>query len=327
MADAPPTSGDPLSWHQSCWERVLLGLESGRQHHAMLLEGLPGTGRARFAEALAVHLLCTGVLSANEHSTGRARELATAGSHPDLRNVAPEEAGKAIGIDAIRSAAAFVNATPSLGERKVLLINPAERLTLAAWNAFLKCLEEPSPGTVIIMVAARGHPLPATIRSRCQRIHLPSPTPAQALSWLAETLGEEGMASRGMEHVLRLFAVQPLKAFAFNDSDDLGALADFFECFDRALSHGAADARTVLQAEAAAARLDPDNLLEAVESTLADRLRECPIDELRARPGRCGFEALETVAGLRRARRRGQNPNADLLRSSAVAALLGPVSL
>ncbi|MEL7047117.1 MAG: DNA polymerase III subunit delta', partial [Pseudomonadota bacterium] len=259
-------------------------------------------------------------------STTRARELAAAGSHPDLRSVAPEEVGKAIGIDAIRSATAFVNATSSLGERKVLLINPAERLTLAAWNAFLKCLEEPSPGTVIIMVAARGHPLPATIRSRCQRIHLPSPTPAQASSWLAGVLGEEGMASRGMERVMRLFAVQPLKAFTFKDSDDLGALADFFECFDRALRTGAADARTRLQAEAAAARIDPDSLIDAVESTLVDWLRERAADELRAPAGRCGFAALETVAGLRRARRRGQNPNADLLRSSVVAAVLSPVS-
>ncbi len=326
MTDTLPGDAQPLPWHLPVWQRLLRGLESGRQHHAVLLEGLPGTGRAAFAEAFARRLLCAANPTDTHCGACKSCELAAAGSHPDLRSVTPEEEGKSIGIDAIRSATAFVNATPSLGERKVLLINPAERLTLAAWNAFLKCLEEPAPGTVIIMVAARGHPLPATIRSRCQRMDLPSPGRDEASAWLAATLGEESARSRGMERITALFAEQPLKAFAYHDSDDLSALAEFFECFDRAVSGGSLDPGMRLQAEAAAARIDPDNLLEAAESSLAGWLRERAADELRDRTGLLGFEALETVATLRRARRRGQNPNADLLRSSVVAALLMPVS-
>lgn len=64
-------------------------------------------------------------------------------------------------------------------------MDPADALNTAAANALLKTLEEPSPGRYLLLVASRPGRLPATIRSRCQRIEFRPPAPAAALAWLA----------------------------------------------------------------------------------------------------------------------------------------------
>jgi DNA polymerase-3 subunit delta' len=315
-----------MPWQEDLWEQALGALEAGRQHHALLIEGLPGSGRGAFADALARRVLCASPDRRHHCGSCKACELAAAGSHPDYLKVLPEEEGKAIGIDAIRGATGFINATASQSARKVLLIQPAERLTTAASNAFLKSLEEPAAGTLVLLVAARGQPLPATIRSRCQRISLSDPAPAVSIAWLKEHMQET--TKRSAEQLLELFPARPLAALAHSASEELELLIELHEFFERQAAGAMNDASRSslyrLQVERIASGLEPDTLLDAGEQLLAGWLREQRGADLNSERARRAFAGMDAIAILRRARRSGQNPNTDLLRSRAVGAMMSP---
>lgn len=307
----------PYSWHADAWNRLCRSVGSDQQHHALLIEGARGTGRRRFADAVAALLLCSDAQSDGSCGRCRACALRSAGNHGDLRLVEPDEEGKAIGVDTIRSAISFANGTSTLGSRKVLLIAPAQDLTPAAFNAFLKCLEEPAAGTFVLLVTARGHPLPATIRSRCQRLTLPDPTEEEASNWLREALTEEGVAASDeqLAALLRLEPRRPLEALYLHRSPD----ADGTLALEAALQGGPGRDR-IPGIEQAARQLAPDRLIEIVESALHRRLRSLPVASLRSTAGTASLAGLTRLETLRAAQRAGQNPNADLLRREIVNA-------
>ena len=71
-----------------------------------------------------------------------------------------------------------------MGRYKVAIISPADALNVNAANSLLKTLEEPAGNTILILLSALPGRLPATIRSRCQRLQINAPTTEQALAWL-----------------------------------------------------------------------------------------------------------------------------------------------
>jgi DNA polymerase-3 subunit delta' len=77
-----------------------------------------------------------------------------------------------------------LNLKAHAGGAKVVVFEPADGMTTAAANALLKTLEEPSQDTYLLLLADQPNRLPATIRSRCQRLDLPRPTAAQLARWL-----------------------------------------------------------------------------------------------------------------------------------------------
>ena len=109
-------------------------------------------------------------------------------SHGDFLRVSPQEGKTTIGIEQIRDATRFVQQTPLYGQSKVLLIEAAERMTLAAANSLLKTLEEPAGNTLMLLASSGFWRLPATVRSRCQRLMVPRPTKEEALAWLSSQL-------------------------------------------------------------------------------------------------------------------------------------------
>lgn len=158
-------------------------LRGGALHHAWLLIGPEGVGKARFARQAALRMLAeastAGVsspgLSVPEgHPT---RALVDAGSHPDLRILhrLPKDAEKpdqdlarSITIAQVRSLQPMFATTPSMGARRVVIIDAADDLERNGANALLKNLEEPPVGTIFLLVShAPGRLLP-TIRSRCR---------------------------------------------------------------------------------------------------------------------------------------------------------------
>ena len=308
----------PYAWHGDAWARLCRNFHSGQLHHALLIEGAPGTGRRAFADAAAALLLCGDPAGAGNCGRCRACQLRDAGSHGDLLQVEPEEAGKAIGINAIRSAIAFANGTSTLGERKVLLVSPAQDLTLAAFNAFLKCLEEPAPGTFVLLVTARGHLLPPTIRSRCQRVALPEPGDGEARAWLRQILTEEGdrVADEQLEALLRLAPRRPLEALRLCRGPDGEAIL----ALDAMLHGAAASPVQRVGMEQTARRVAPGQLLDVLESAVRRRLRSLPVARLRSPAGTEALAGLARLETLRAALRAGQNPNAELLCREAINA-------
>lgn len=142
-----------------------------RLPHALLIEGPPGWGEGRVADALALHLMGLA-------PTASAKDVA----HPDLRWFEPD-AG-VIRVDAVRRATAFLLQTPQLAGRKVAVIDDADKMNLNAANALLKTLEEPPPESFLALATGAPARLLPTVRSRCQRIVIRPLEPDALLAWL-----------------------------------------------------------------------------------------------------------------------------------------------
>jgi DNA polymerase-3 subunit delta' len=184
-------SHQPLPWQSEPWRRVHRARVAERLPHALLLEGPAGLGKRHFAELLARAVLCARAASDGTACGGcRSCSLVSAGTHPDLSLIEPEEAGGQIRIDTVRELAARERLTAQLGTYKVALIDPADAMNPAAANALLKTLEEPSSGCLMLLITAHPSHLPATIRSRCQRLSFSPPPEAVAVEWLAERVGQ-----------------------------------------------------------------------------------------------------------------------------------------
>jgi DNA polymerase III subunit delta' len=186
-----------FKWNRSSWN---LAWTTNSLPAALLLAGPAGVGKAVFAQALAQAALCTARTATHEAcGTCHGCRLFLAGAHPDLRllealppeDAAAEAAGTAstaqtrvIGVERVRDLRDFTEMSSHLGGRKVIVINPADRLHPSAANALLKTLEEPTPGTLFVLVSARPQQLLPTLRSRCFRLDFRVPDGADALDWL-----------------------------------------------------------------------------------------------------------------------------------------------
>ncbi len=159
----------------SAWRR-------GALHHAWLLAGSKGVGKASFAREAATRVLADaagppveepGLSTPPEH---RIAKLVEAGSHPDLRwlerlvNEKTNNLARNITVDQVRSLSDLFDLTPALSPWRVVAIDSIDDLEKSAANALLKMLEEPPANTIFFLVShAPGRLLP-TIRSRCRRL-------------------------------------------------------------------------------------------------------------------------------------------------------------
>ena len=154
---------------------------SRRLHHAWLLTGARGVGKASFARAAAMRVLADaagpaielpGIDTPPDHRIAR---LLGAGSHPDFRMLERLEKptgglARNISVDQVRSLGDLLSVTPSLSAWRAVVIDAADDLEASAANALLKMLEEPPANMVFFLVShAPGRLLP-TIRSRCRRL-------------------------------------------------------------------------------------------------------------------------------------------------------------
>ena len=159
-----------------------------------MFAGPRDTGKGHFAAAVARLLLCANPGKGKPCGECRACGLCASGNHGDLRLLQPEEKSRVIKIDQVRQVIEFAALTPAFGDRKVVVINPADRLNRNAANSLLKCLEEPAAGTHLLLVCHRLHGVPPTIRSRCQVLRFPVPDRAESLHWLSRETGDEALA-------------------------------------------------------------------------------------------------------------------------------------
>lgn len=157
----------------------LEAVDRGRLHHAWLLAGPEGVGKATFAHRAARRLLgarpdpSRGLLGADPADP--VSQLIAARSHPDLlvieRGGDDSKSKRSILVDHARRMPEFFSKSPSVAPWRVAIIDAADDLTNEAANAVLKTLEEPPPRGVVMMVShAPGRLLP-TLRSRCRRLN------------------------------------------------------------------------------------------------------------------------------------------------------------
>jgi DNA polymerase-3 subunit delta' len=186
-------------------------LAGDRVAHAYAFVGPPGSGRMTTAMAFAQELLSrhemTGRAGAGNplgqatHAPTRAsapryNNTAVAGttSHPDLHVIRPTppdsnpKGARTIRIGAIRELERQAALRPVLGGRRVCILDEAERMTGEAPQAFLKFLEEPPAGTVLILILSGVRAVPATVISRCQVVRFQARDAGRVAAAVGEAL-------------------------------------------------------------------------------------------------------------------------------------------
>ncbi len=213
----------PYPWLEAPWQRLLAG--RGRPAQALLLAGPRGVGKGALALAWAQALLCEAPLADGAAcGTCPACHWFGTGGHPDFRLVTlQEKTGKegetrmatAIEVDQAREAVDYVQLSTYRAGFRVVLVNPADSLNLAAANALLKVLEEPPLHTMFVLVSDQPRRLLPTIRSRCTRLDIGLPPIDQAAKWLA------GQGVDDAKNLLALSGGTPLDAQRWADSGEL----------------------------------------------------------------------------------------------------------
>ncbi|MCP5320485.1 MAG: DNA polymerase III subunit delta' [Pseudomonadales bacterium] len=221
----------PLPWQYDDWAHLSARIMDARLHHAVLIGGPAGIGKRPFAELLARSLLCRAPLAGSACGRCRDCELFAAGSHPDLLRVMPEEPGRQIRIEQIRSGLAeFVMRTASVAHAKVVIIDPAEAMNTHTANSLLKSLEEPAPRTHIVLLSDAPARLLPTVRSRCLQLKLRPPTPDLAADWLRESCGIDDAVD-----LLGVAAGMPLGALRLRDRGGLNGFDRVADVMRRAV--------------------------------------------------------------------------------------------
>ncbi|CAL1239630.1 DNA polymerase III subunit delta' [Candidatus Methylocalor cossyra] len=172
-------------WLAESWGTLDAFLTADRLPQALLIRGAVGVGKTELAERFAQKLLCRRPGRFACGTCGGCR-LFVAGNHPDFIPIRPTEPGRAIGVDSIRQLIADLALKPQYGDRRVVVIDPAQQLNGHAANALLKTLEEPAEGTVLVLLADTSAALAPTVVSRCQRLSIPTPDRSLVGRWLEQ---------------------------------------------------------------------------------------------------------------------------------------------
>lgn len=171
-------------------ERLSSVLQSGKIPHAFLFAGPKGTGKTSAARIIAKAVNCVGKDKKDFEPCGKCEQCLsiTAGNNLDVLEI---DAASNRGIDDIRDLREKIKLAPTVSKYKVYIIDEAHMLTIEAFNALLKTLEEPPEHAIFILCTTAPEKLPETIISRCMRFNFKQASPAEIASKLKKIAQEE----------------------------------------------------------------------------------------------------------------------------------------
>ncbi|MBR2836501.1 MAG: DNA polymerase III subunit gamma/tau [Coriobacteriales bacterium] len=229
-------------------------LNEGRPAHAYLFSGPRGTGKTTTARLLAKALLCEhGPCASPDGTCEQCLEIAE-GLHPDVYEL---DAASRTGVDSVREEIINrVDLAPTRGRKKVYIIDEVHMLTVAAFNALLKTIEEPPEHVVFVLCTTDPQKVPDTILSRCQRLEFHSITTQDIEERLQYVCEQEG------------FSYEP-EALALIAKHAQGGLRDALSRLEQLSVYGSkqirlADAQAVLGEVA-------NDVLEGIAQAVASR--------------------------------------------------------
>ena len=279
-------------WHADAWARLQARRERDALPHALLLAGAAGLGKRDFLAAFVKGLLCQQSAGGMACGVCRSCQLVAAGTHPDVVTLSfglrkDGVTRSEIVVDQIRDLSQRLSMASQFGGWQVVTIDPADAMNAAAANALLKTLEEPTPSTLLALVADQPARLPATIRSRCQRIDFLPPSRDASLAWLrAEGVADAPAAldaAGGNPGMARAWATDGALKQRGEVRHDLKALAA-----------GRGDAMEVVKRWQAA---DPSRYLWFAAQAATDELRARALGSARPLDSQLDDEGLDAWYG------------------------------
>ncbi|MCB1875333.1 MAG: DNA polymerase III subunit gamma/tau [Chromatiales bacterium] len=261
------------------------GLTGDRLHHAFLFTGTRGVGKTTIARIFAKALNCeTGVTAEPCGQCPACREI-DEGRFVDLLEL---DAASRTGVDSMRELLDNVQYTPSKGRYKVYLIDEVHMLSLSAFNALLKTLEEPPPHVKFLLATTDPQKIPVTILSRCLQFNLKRLGVELIRGQMTRILQQEGIVAE--ESALAALAVA---------AD--GSMRDGLSLLDQAIAYGGGQVNTAEVSDmlGTVAHADLYGLLDALSDGDGAGLLD-KVDEIASHGP--DFEALlkELVALLHR---------------------------
>lgn len=275
-----------IAGHDRAVEQFRRAWDSRTLHHAWLLVGPRGVGKAHFARAAATRLLADaagpsfdaqGMEAPTDHPIAK---LIDARSHPDLRWLQrlPKEKGEGIArnisVKQIRELGEFMSLTAALSPWRTVIIDSVDDLEREGANALLKMLEEPPPNTIFFLVShAPGRLLP-TIRSRCRRLDFQALDDAAMTSVLKQVLPD--IPGKEREKLIALSNGSIGRALAFAELDLVPLEENALAIMHRGDAHNSKRSELASQLARKGAADRYAAFLELVPSLVAREARDLP---------------------------------------------------
>lgn len=237
-----------LFGHKAAEEALLQAMRSGRMHHAWLVIGPQGIGKATLAFRCARFMLSAPPGQPLAAYAEAAEDLSVAADNPVFHRIAAGSHGDLLliergyhekkqrertelPVEQVRRIAPFLHATSSEGGWRIVIVDGAETMNRASQNAILKVLEEPPPRSILFMLSANPDWLLPTIRSRCRRLILEPLSDAEMGEALA-SLSDGRISESELSHLLALAGGAPGEALSLWQGEVVGLWQDIQAALD-----------------------------------------------------------------------------------------------
>ena len=261
-----PQTFDTVVGQDAVTRTLRNALLSGRVAHAYLFTGPRGVGKTTTARLLAKALACTARTGSEACGACPCCQDFVSGAPVDVLEI---DAASNTGIDDIRTLRDNVKFAPARGRFKIYIIDEIHMLSVSAFNAFLKTLEEPPAHVVFILATTDPKRIPATVLSRCQRFDFKPIPPDLLTQHLTEILSKEGVAFESPALPLLVRAAE-------------GSVRDALSLLDAAIAYGEG-------------RLEADSVARLLGSSSPVHVRAF-LGALLTRDGPAALEAVDRVA-------------------------------
>ena len=261
-----PQTFDTVVGQDAVTRTLRNALLSGRVAHAYLFTGPRGVGKTTTARLLAKALACTARTGPEACGACPCCQDFVSGAPVDVLEI---DAASNTGIDDIRTLRVNVKFAPARGRFKIYIIDEIHMLSVSAFNAFLKTLEEPPAHVVFILATTDPKRIPATVLSRCQRFDFKPIPPDLLTQHLTEILSKEGVAFESPALPLLVRAAE-------------GSVRDALSLLDAAIAYGEG-------------RLEADSVARLLGSSSPVHVRAF-LGALLTRDGPAALDAVDRVA-------------------------------